>query len=372
MRLRLGCVLFAVAGISGCTSSNLINTPAPTPTVTKFSYHGTASVGDFLNITIDTVAKTITYTNLSNKDSGTVPYTVNADGSYALNDPKGNLTAAYEVPGYALLISAAKTGPDLNTPSLITAVESGPISVGTFASHSYNYISFRTAAGGVEVGSVSIGATTGQNSSYWPYGALNMGSSTPFNSGTLDFSHMQQDASGTFLSGPDGGGGDDYIFGTSSGFFIVDTGNGSILGLKKAATKDFDPSVAGTYNAMFYQKTGARTGVGNVETGNASLGQATITITASGGVTITDTQGKVVTQATLTPVADTSYLYGKPGQLQDPCYGLFTFRVTTTSSQQDVFVTFVHNAVVFSAFDASLPWSAGNGMYDYLYGVGLK
>lgn len=70
-------------------------------------------------------------------------------------------------------------------------------------------------------------------------------------------------------------------------------------------------------------------------------------------------------------MADTSYLYGSAGELQDPCYGVFTFRVTTASSQQDVFVTFMDRAMLFSSFKANLPWSSG-GTYDYLYGVAVR
>jgi len=69
-------------------------------------------------------------------------------------------------------------------------------------------------------------------------------------------------------------------------------------------------------------------------------------------------------------VADASYLVGA-GELEDPCNGLFTFRVSTANSQQDVFVTFMDRAVLFSSFTARLPWGGGN-TYDYLYGVGLK
>jgi hypothetical protein len=369
MRLRLACALLALVGFTGCSGNVSTNWASPT-----HIYHGTASVGDFLTITINPSALTIGYTNLSNGDSGTVPYTVNANGSYALHDPNGNLIAAYEVPGYALVIQAAKAGPGHNTPALITAVESGPISMSTFASHSYNYMQFRTASGGLEVGSVTIGQTSGQNSSYWPYGALNSGQNSPFNSGTLDFSAMQEDASGTFFYGPDGGGGNgnDYIFGTAGGFFIVDTPNGSLLGLPKAATKSFDPTVAGSYSAIYYQKLNASTGQGNVETGTASLGQGTIVVTSSGGITVSDPEGNTIAQATLIPIADASYLYGSAGELQDPCNGLFTFRVTTASSQEDFFVTFVKNAVVFSTFSAALPWSPTGSTYNYQYGVGLK
>jgi hypothetical protein len=96
---------------------------------------------------------------------------------------------------------------------------------------------------------------------------------------------IQADPSVTFLKLADNSGAFDYIFGTPSGVFAVDRPNGSIFGLKKAATKDFDPTFAGTYQAIYYQKTGATAGVGNVETGAASLGNATMVI--DGNATIT-------------------------------------------------------------------------------------
>lgn len=83
-----------------------------------------------------------------------------------------------------------------------------------------------------------------------------------------------------------------------------------------------------------------------------------------------DAQGNTMVHATLTPVADTSYRYGG-GSLADPCYGVFTFRVITASSQQDVFLTFMDQSLLFSSLKADLPWQSGNA-YDYFYGVGLK
>jgi len=352
--------------LASCTSTTRsVSVPA------SRVYHGTASVGDFMTITLDSNAQTIAYTDISNGDGGTVPYIVNSDGTYTLNDPKGNLVTAYEVPSYALLIQAAKTGPNLNTPSLITAVDSGQISMSTWAGHSYNYMQFRTAAGGLEVGSANISAQgVGSNSSYWPYGALNQSGSS-FNTGTIDITQAQLDSSGTFLKISDQGGSYDYVFGTANGVFAVDTANGAILGLKKASSKDFDSSFAGTYKAIYYQKTGASTGMGNIESGNASLGNARLVVTGLGNVTVSDAQGNTIVQALLTPVADATYLYGSAGELQDPCYGVFTLRVTTPSSQQDVFVTFMDRAMLFSSFKAKLP-SSSSGTYDYLYGVALK
>jgi len=39
--------------------------------------------------------------------------------------------------------------------------------------------------------------------------------------------------------------------------------------------------------------------------------------------------------------------------------------------QQDVFVSFMNRAMLFSSFAANLPFG-NNGTYSYFYGVGLK
>jgi hypothetical protein len=366
------CLLIAVLlMLVGCASNT--SAPAPADLSLARSYNGTASVGDFLTITLDPSAHTLAYTNVSNGDSGSIPYSVNSDGTYTLNDPAGNLIAAYEVPNYALLVQAAKTGPGHDQPSLITAVERGTISTATWANNAFDYMQFRTAAGGLEVGSVAMdGAGNVSLTSYWPFGAVNQNGGGQFHQGGFLASQFQADASGTFMRMADDGGSGayDYVFGTANGIFAVDSPNGAILALKKAASKNFDPSFAGTYKAIYYQKTGASTGVGNVETGTPGLGSASLIIGGTGDVTVQDSHGGKLVQATLTPVADASYLVGT-GELQDPCNGLFTFRVSTANSQQDVFVTFMGRAVLFSSFTANLPWGSGN-TYDYLYGVGLK
>jgi hypothetical protein len=376
MRIRLLSAFLILAGFSGCGNQSQL--PA-TPAAVTHTYNGTASVGDFLTITINSTALTISYNDLTNGLTGTIPYTVNANGSYALNDPAGHLISAYEVPGYALVIQANNVGPNSDTAALITAVESGPITLSTFVNNSYNYMSFRTNFGGVEIGSISIGPTSGTNTNYWPYGNINPGSGGAFQGSTMDFSGLTESASGTYISGviPGAGGGTETIFGTASGFFIVDTPNGSIIGLPKAATPNFDPTVAGTYNGIFYEKANVTMAAGsNSETGTPSTGQATIVVTAAAGttlpnITVTDSNGNTFINAALTPVASSPNLYGSAGQLTDPCYGLFTFHVVTATYEHDVFVTFVGNSVVFSKYSANLPWTQSSG-YSYWYGVGLK
>jgi len=191
------------------------------------------------------------------------------------------------------------------------------------------------------------------------------------NSGGFPGSSFQADSSGDFLTHDDGQGSYDFVFGTQNGIFAVDTANGAILGLQRATTKDFNPTFAGSYKAIYYQKTSATTGQGNIETGTPNLGNATLTVAANGAATLTDSANNTLAQGTLTPVADTSYLYGANDQLTDPCYGLFTFRSTTGTSQQDVFVTFQGRAVLFSSFTGKLPQDPSN-TYDYFYGVAMK
>jgi hypothetical protein len=287
-----------------------------------------------------------------------------------LIDPTGNLLAAYEVPGYALLIEAAKVGPAHNTMALITAIDAGSISTSTFAGKTLNYMQFRTAAGGVSIGSVSMDAQGNLlHMDYWPYGAQSQ-PSAPFSGGTFPASSIQLDASGTFLTESDASV--DHVFGTANGLFAVDSGNGAILGMPQAANSEFNPTNFGTYKAIFYQKTGSQTGVGNVETGTPSLGNATVTISSTGGLTITDSQSNVLSTGTLTAVAAEPYLYdGTSNELSSPCNGLFTVRIASATSQQDVFLGFQGNTVIFSSYETALPFAQSNP-YNYFYGVGLK
>lgn len=366
LHLSVGSILL---GLIACGSAGTGDAPAtPPPASTIQHYSGTASVGDFLTITLDPVAKTLAYANISNGDAGTVPFVANTDGTYTLNDPAGNLQEAYELPGYALVIKAAKTGPAHDTASLITAVQSQSITVSGLANKSYNYMQFRTSSGGMEIGSVLMdGSSNLAHEGYWPYGAMSGG--TTFHGGALPASSFTLGASGQFLRLDEPGGGSDYIFGTSGGFLAVDMGNGSMVCLQKAAAKDFQVACAGTYKAIYFQKTGASTGMGNVESGVASLGKAVITISSSGQLTVTDGT-TTLAQAQLAPVADCAYLQGA-GKLGDPCHGLFTSRIITANSQRDVFVAFLDGSLIFSAFTCPQP-SDGSSQYDYFYGVGLK
>lgn len=366
-RLTLACLFYAgfLAGCGSSTHTTSVNAIR--------NYNGTASVGDFLTITINSTASTIDYTNHTNGDTGTVPYTVNSDGTYTVTDPQGNFLEAFEVPGFVLAVESAKSGPTHNTPALITAIESVPASITNFAGQNFNYMQWRTSSGGLEVGNVSINALGDiQHDSFHPAGVLSQPADY-FGSGSFPATSIEEDVSGDFFTIHETQG-DDVVFGTQNGLWAVDGGSGAILGLPKASAKAFDPTTAGTYTAIFYEKAGAQTGQGNVETGTASQGKATLTVGADASVTLVDSQSNTLASGALVAVADSGYLYdGTANTLSDPCNGMFTIRGTAANGdRQDFFVSFQGKAAIFGSFQTAVPVVAQQPTYSYFYGVGLK
>ena len=207
----LGLVLVSCL-LLGCSTTPSSVTPAQ-PAVR--SYNGTASVGDSLTISINSTSLTITYKNYTNGETGTVPYTVNADGTYTVTDPSGNLLAAYEVPGFVMMIETAKSGPKEDTPALITAIESVQVQINTFAGQDFNYLQFRTANGGTEIGTITVDAQG--NITHDGFSPFEVFSGNPFSGASIPATGVQEDASGAFFTITDSGGPDNYAFGTPSG-----------------------------------------------------------------------------------------------------------------------------------------------------------
>lgn len=253
--------------------------------------------------------------------------------------------------------------------SLVTAVQSQPITLNDLKGKSFNYIQFRTAAGGVEIGSVQFDATGADSHlGLWPYGSQN--GTSPFTVSPIPTNGLTAGPGNAYLALTQHNQ-TDTIFGTAAGFFAVDTANGAIVSMGQTATRSFDAAHAGTYHALAYARGNATTGQGNVETGTAAIGMQAIDITSGGGITVTDDNTQaVLASGTLAPVADQAYLVG-PNELTDPCNGLFTVRTTTPNSQQDVFVTFLNGALLIGSFQTALPLNGGDP-YGYFYGVGLR
>ena len=341
------------------------------------SYSATASVGDFLTLSIDATAGTLAYQNLSNGTSGTVTYTVNADGTTSFSDPGGNLLSLAEWPGYGIIALINNAGSTKDQLALVTSVSQQAISLSTFENHSYNMLELRTNGGGVGVATIAIdGSGNLSGSEYMPFNLL---SSTPQPFNTWSYSLAAAVASTYYLelqtAQPPDGYGNNYIFGVPNGTFIVDNQDASIIGLPKASSADFNSAWANTYKLTYYAKTNANGPTGNTpEAGDPSWGVYTLAVDDSGNITLTDSQDNTIIPKTLlVPIANTPSLYdGTSATLSDPCYGLFTISYTNSSNgqAQQVFVAFTQGAVLLSSFSTYQTFTPGND-YNYFYGVGL-
>ena len=376
--LALGGIVFSLAALVGCYPKKSDDS-APAA-ATSSTYSGTASVGDFLTVSLDRDAHTMHYKNTTNGQDYTVSYTVAADGGYTFADPTGNLVTGYESPGFAMVIEANKAGPLGNTPALITAIQATTVTADVFKSKDYNYMQFRTNSGGIEVGHVTCDAnSTISPNSYWPYGNFNGGAASEvFNSSALPSTNMISNADHTALvltTTDHGQTESDYIFATTGGFLAVDTPNGAIVCMQARASGNFDAAtMAGSYHAILYEKGGCQTGIGGVETSTSQdIIKGTVTFSASGGVTVVGEDGTtVVNNVPLTKFADRADLHG-PGKVTDPCNGFFTFTTTDGSgAHRDIFVAFMDNSILMSSFIGHPGGPMTQGSYDYFYGFGLK
>jgi hypothetical protein len=372
MRLAIIAAGIMALFVSGCAPSGskaLINAPVPPTPQAARSYNGSASVGDFLTMTLDPNNKTITFSNVSTGETGTVSYEVLDNGTYAISDPNGNFISAYEIPNYGLFLDANRFGPNHDTNVLVTAVASTPITIADAVDQSFNYIQFRTSQGGIQIGSTGMDSQGNISvSTYWPFGAYYLG--VPFQESVFPGASVQADPSGNFLKVVDGAG-VSYVFGTADDF-IADRPDGTMLGFRKAATKDFDPKFTGTYATSVYEKLAASSNQGTVESGSTSFDHGSLKISANGKVTISDSQKQVLVEGTLVPVSEVPELYnGGIFSLSDPCFGLFTFQVTTPTTRQDVYVAFQGHSVAFASFKTALPRDFSKP-YSYFYGVAVQ
>ncbi len=369
-------------------------------------YTGTAGVGDFLEVVVDPAAGTIAYKNLSNGDCDTVSFTEAVDGSYAItdgnnpdypladdpdcteDDPQGNLLAALEIPGFALLLHAAKVGPNSDTEAIVFAIDQQPITGIGLGGTTYNFMQFR-AHGGIEVGAVDFDPEAGSitTSRFWPFAVVSgQPSEEIVNDGAAAGGATPElDPTGSYYIIDEEGEGTSYVFGTRSGMFAVDNPNGAILGFEQVASDDFDPSLAGDYSAVVYHKVGADETGGGETGGTLDLYKATITIAANNtnpdgdgdaddlNITIQNDEDTVtvINNLLLDAAADqTGYLVGG-SYLNNSLPGIFTKRTTGASTREDLFVTFLDRAMLFLYFKVN-DTGTTTGTYDYFYGAALK
>lgn len=164
----------------------------------------------------------------------------------------------------------------------------------------------------------------------------------------------------------------DYVFKTSAGL-AIDTSNGNIVMLDQPASKDFDPTTAGTYRALAYVKTGAQGGADDApEPGVANVTPVDLAVDVRGHVTAVDASGVKLMDNDLKPVADAAYLTGAGHLEAARCNGVFTYRIAAGAGSRDVFVIFTKEGLLFSSFAPESIEGGGDAPYDYFYGAAVK
>ena len=353
---------------------------APSAGVGVHRYQTTASVGDFLQITIDKDTHTASYVNKTNGLTGQgVPYTVDAKGAYAFADPNGHLKAAIELEDHALVVDVDKAGPNKDTRALAIGAATLPISATDLGDRKLNMMQFRTKNGGMEVGNVTF-STRGNGltvdlEGYWPRGAM-ASDDHPFHVGRMGTLPIQEGPGAhdflTLAETQRGVTSMDYVFKTATGF-AIDMSNGNIVMLDQPASKELDAASAGTYRALAFGKRDAEGGADDQpEPGESKVGLLDVTVSASGHLVALDDEGATVVDGKLRPVPDVTYLTGA-GKL-DPahCKGIFTFRTHGAGGNRDVFVIFTKNGLLISSFTPRPKSAGGQAPYDYFYGAAVK
>ena len=140
------CLTLAACGGGGSTSGTAAH-----------DYNGTASVGDFLTVTIDRDARIIRWDNHTNGESGEAPFTVDTDGALLVSTDTGQVKKAYEIPGYGVVALDENAGPSHDRPSPVFLWEKTPAAKGQFKDMALNFLQFRNS-GAFEVGCGSIAA----------------------------------------------------------------------------------------------------------------------------------------------------------------------------------------------------------------------
>jgi hypothetical protein len=365
----LSTLVLALAACSGGAGSK---------SPTTHDYNGTASVGDFLTLTIDRDASVIHWANGTNGETGQAPFTLDTDGALLVATDTGQVKKAYEIAGYGVVALDPNAGPSHDRPSPVFLWEKKAATKADFKAMPLNFIQFRNS-GAFEVGCGSIAANGSAitHSGYLPEQYLSSDSqfsvgvtlpilsAAPDDPSTFDGVVLGDRSDGTIsfqpyksvIPGPDGSPGVLFKAGPS---WVIDVDNGSVFLLDAPTTKDWQASSAGTYHLMGWKVSGMT----NSAAGTGASFETTITLDAAGQLTVTDPGGGAPTVVSLVPFADDTDVFGT-GKVDLACNGLFTNGAGNATDK------LVAGFVGQNLFFGSVKLTAGPTA-EFVYGVALK
>lgn len=356
----------ATGGSKAPDGKEFTTTRAPVDVEPLRSYQTTASVGDFLEVSFHSRTQTVSYKNRTNGFSASaVPYTVDTAGVVTFDDPNKHLLHAIELPGHSVVVDVDHAGKDKSERALAFGAVTRTFGTSDVKPGAYVQMQFRTRDGGLEVGTVDLGVSGGvvsvDRKGYWPRGAVGAGA---YVSSPTDFSFPTSSSPKSFLSvkeTADGKSETTFLFPTVEGL-AFDLPSGNMLLFPAKDTKAFDPSVAGTYEVLTYEKTWAHGGGDGVpEPGVVGVRRESVVVGADAHVEFVSTAfgGK------LSAVADT--VLADPGHLAAAStHGLYR-TVLEDSGARELFVTFTKTGLVFGWFESGVGDS-----FEYGYGAGVR
>jgi hypothetical protein len=371
---HLACLSILGLALAACGGGSTSGTPA----AAAHDYNGTASVGDFLTVTIDRDASVVHWVNGTNGETGQAPFTVGADGALLVSVDTGQIKKAYEIPGYGVVALDPNAGPAHDRPSPVFLWEKASATKSEFKDMAVNMLQFRNS-GAFEMGcgSLSADGSTLTHSGYLPEQYVS--SDSPFAQGvtlplltsppadptTFDGMVLFDQSDGTIyfqpykssLGGPDGNPGVLFRAGTS---WVIDVDNGSIFLLDAPATKNWQASNAGTYHLMGWRVSGLSSG----SAGTGSFFETTVGLDAAGTMTVNDPDGGAAQVADLVPFADDTDVSGA-GKVDLACNGLFTNGADNAANK--LVVGFVGQNIFFGSVKLTDGPTA-----EFVYGVALK
>jgi hypothetical protein len=352
----------------------------PKTTQALGSYSSSATVGDFW--TIDkTDASSLSWANLTAGTSGAATFTTDATGLMVFDANTGGLVNGVEIPGYSIVLSSTKAGPNSDSNAVILGMAFQDFSVSGIAGKIYTYMQFRCNNGGAECGTVSIDSESNSQANifhagYSPYSSLSGFGDTFSDNRAHPMAVHESDVSAdkrfaiiqdTQSTQPD------RVFKSSYGF-AVDVQQGTLFGLPAADLSAFNSDYAGTYNTILYRKV--VTGMtDNQEVGTSDVKAYVVTIGAGGSLAIS---GDLWSNSSLTSWVNSGPTkYGSSNWLKDDaiaseCRGLFFAEATDA----ELFVAFVNSEQGTGCIINSVHNSGNTGMfgptYEYFFGMGLK
>ncbi len=365
---------FLVLALAACGGGGGGSTTASS----SHDYNGTASVGDFLTITIDRDASVLHWANGTNGETGQAPFTIGTDGALLVSTDTGQVKKAYEIPGYGVVALDPNAGPSHDRPSQVFLWEKTAATKSEFKAMAANFIQFRNN-GTFEVGCGSIAADGSAitHSGYLPEQAIfgepqfTQGTTMPILSAppadpaTFDGIVLSDRSDGTIsfqaykssLPGPDGSPGVLFQAGSS---WVIDVDYGSVFLLDAPSTKAWQSSNAGSYHLMGWKVSGMTSSAA----GTGTFFETTVALDSTGQMTLADPTGGAPTIVNLVPFVDDADVAG-PTRVDVACNGLFTNGAG--NGDHKLVAGFVGQNLFFGSANLT---SGPSG--EFVYGVALK